>query len=375
MLSPPADQANPDSSVTCDVAERGDSPDDVPWHGAPEEPAPEEEQPAKEPEEIDPELEFATKWEDRLTPATVPVPFVRKRGGLPSWLRLVLVLAFVAVLVVPAWLFTRWLTAPKLGTAGWLLPDQTESLLIIDVASLRKSEAYWALLKSAPPLLVALQRMPVQPENINRLILTETGDGSILTIIQTKEPLRAEQLKQRIKADNLVQEEVGRYVAHCDARGRGLCLVQSDLIAIGQLPLLKQVLLRSQPAQLPAAMRQAVDQLNLSHTVVLIATPQARAGLGLPGGLNVKRLSLEVDVSEQVDAALVIECPRAEDAEELQKRMRELLGKELPPGKETEALSKALDIAVDGTTLTGQLHIEANTFVVALGHILGLRQP
>jgi hypothetical protein len=275
------------------------------------------------------------------------------------------------------------------GDALTYAPDSCVMVANVRWDDLRNSAAWKSMERENPDIQKSLN----QPE-VNGIVQKDVvqfvfmvggtvGNDSKVGYVKTKQTVTVDDLKASApKGSTLKESTVGSYKLY-EGTTDGFCLLDSRTFLVGDNKTLRAVLTRNKKPTFTPEMDRAMADMNWSKVFSAAGTvknwpgmsggPAAPPGPPAMGGMpnyfeNVEAVTLNVDVTADIAAHLVVQCKDPKSAEDLRKLADGgITSLKAMPGadSDTKDLLNAIKLANTGNKVTGDLTIRGDTIAKA----------
>lgn len=280
-------------------------------------------------------------------------PLPRKTKGRGRRIRLLLaagafLVFFCIALSVMGGLAWWWFGSGRPDPMKFL-PEDCQSIVAINVRQILDSEIYQQLQRDNADLsrrsddLTALVGIPVtNMESV--LIGTGSGSEAAVVIVQTRQPAEASTIRGLRRGVRFREVRVGNYTLY-EETGKSLpgllgmvggafpgfedaasttaafCVVDRMLVVLGNGKDLRAVLQRDRNPDLPQGLRDALEHVDLSKSLVFAANRRdiKESGLAALGSFELDGLAGQVTVRDDINVELFALCKDAAAADKLRK--------------------------------------------------------
>ncbi|MGE3807706.1 MAG: hypothetical protein AB7K24_23840 [Gemmataceae bacterium] len=308
-------------------------------------------------------------------------------------LRFLIPAGVVAVLLfclLPTYMLARWFfSGPVVGPADKYLPDKCVIIASVQVRQAFESPL-WKQIQKDTPTFYTFKSDDDFVLKVDRLVFAISEERSDpLAIIFTSKPAQGSEFKKTLAhAPAFEEEKVGDITLYRYAGPRGgdknqaYCIPERNVILDGHVEMIRAILKRNKKPELSAALRAALDEVDMSATLAVAASRPDfnQAPIKPPDQAakifdKVDRLGLQLQLGDDIQARATLRYPDAKTATEVSDIAKGFLiiGKNAPglPDKLAELIG-SVQLEPKGVDVLVTFKTKNDTIVKAIQQIMDL---
>jgi hypothetical protein len=184
-----------------------------------------------------------------------------------------------------------WLFAPRSVIDELkFMPDHCQMIATIHMDELLQSGAFKELRRELPEIDQAMgqdldKEMGISLDDVEKLVIggLTASPNDTVTVVRTKKPVYAPDLRTRMKSTTYTETKVGKYLLQepADASRPAFCVPDKTVMIVGKTEALRAVLKRDKKPVFSESLQLAMKQVDFSKTIGFAM--DARVGQSKPG--------------------------------------------------------------------------------------------